>query len=165
MAHHSYAMYDRSVVYVLTGVVESINPDASHLQINFVLAKMKRGMRLFAMPRAPGLPGTWKWKVRLPVPAKVFPSAPSPAARYSVSASVPCVMVNLEVYVSAVFLNAPRAHPEAGKHCDSDTDSHTSAKHLYPKLRQPGHHEQHDAVDTYEQTTHHSGSAAMSNHP
>ena len=35
-AHHSFAMYDRNEVYVFTGVVDSINPDASHLQINFV---------------------------------------------------------------------------------------------------------------------------------
>ncbi len=35
-AHHSFSMYDRSIQYVFTGVVESINPDASHLQINFV---------------------------------------------------------------------------------------------------------------------------------
>jgi len=36
LAHHSFAMYDRSVKYVFTGVVEGLNPDASHLQINFV---------------------------------------------------------------------------------------------------------------------------------
>lgn len=35
-AHHSFAMYDNSVTFVFTGVVDSINPDASHLQINFV---------------------------------------------------------------------------------------------------------------------------------
>ena len=35
-AHHSFSMYDRSIQYVFTGVVDSINPDASHLQINFV---------------------------------------------------------------------------------------------------------------------------------
>ncbi|MGV3591063.1 MAG: DUF6152 family protein [Gammaproteobacteria bacterium] len=35
-AHHSFAMYDRSVTYVFTGVVVSINPDPSHLQIVFV---------------------------------------------------------------------------------------------------------------------------------
>jgi len=35
-AHHSFSMYDRSITYVFTGVVDSINPDASHLQINFV---------------------------------------------------------------------------------------------------------------------------------
>jgi uncharacterized protein DUF6152 len=35
-AHHSFAMYDRSINYVFTGVVVSINPDPSHLQIVFV---------------------------------------------------------------------------------------------------------------------------------
>lgn len=35
-AHHSFAMYDRSITYVLTGVVVNINPDPSHLQILFV---------------------------------------------------------------------------------------------------------------------------------
>ena len=35
-AHHSFAMYDRSITYVLTGVVMNINPDPSHLQILFV---------------------------------------------------------------------------------------------------------------------------------
>lgn len=35
-AHHSFAMYDRTITYTFTGVVENINPDASHLQINFV---------------------------------------------------------------------------------------------------------------------------------
>jgi hypothetical protein len=36
VAHHSFAMYDRSKVYVLTGVVANLNPDPSHLQIVFV---------------------------------------------------------------------------------------------------------------------------------
>lgn len=35
-AHHSFAMYDRNITYVLTGVVVSINPDPSHLQLLFV---------------------------------------------------------------------------------------------------------------------------------
>lgn len=35
-AHHSFAMYDQSITYVFTGVVERINPDGSHLQIVFV---------------------------------------------------------------------------------------------------------------------------------
>jgi hypothetical protein len=75
-------------------------------------------------------------------------------------------MVNLEVYVSAVFLNAPRVHPPRPANTVTVMqDSHTSAKYLYLKLRQPGHHEQHDEVDTYEEKTHHSGSAAMSNDP
>jgi len=36
LAHHSFAMYDRSTLYVLTGVVDNLNPDPSHLQIVFV---------------------------------------------------------------------------------------------------------------------------------
>lgn len=35
-AHHSFAMYDRSITRVFTGVVVSLNPDPSHLQIVFV---------------------------------------------------------------------------------------------------------------------------------
>jgi hypothetical protein len=35
-AHHSFAMYDRAITYVFTGVVVNINPDPSHLQILFV---------------------------------------------------------------------------------------------------------------------------------
>lgn len=36
LAHHSFAMYDRSINYVFTGVVVNLNPDPSHLQILFV---------------------------------------------------------------------------------------------------------------------------------
>jgi hypothetical protein len=32
--HHSFALYDRSKIYVLTGVVTSINPSANQLQIS-----------------------------------------------------------------------------------------------------------------------------------
>ena len=35
-AHHSFAMYDRSITYVFTGVVERIIPDGAHMQIVFV---------------------------------------------------------------------------------------------------------------------------------
>lgn len=35
-AHHSFAMYDQSITYVFTGVVERIVPDGSHMQIVFV---------------------------------------------------------------------------------------------------------------------------------
>lgn len=34
-AHHSFSMYDSGKTYVLTGVVTSVNPDPSHLQIFF----------------------------------------------------------------------------------------------------------------------------------
>jgi hypothetical protein len=35
-AHHSFAMYDRSITFVFTGVVERIIPDGAHMQIVFV---------------------------------------------------------------------------------------------------------------------------------
>jgi hypothetical protein len=35
-AHHSFAMYDRSITYVFTGVVERLIPDGAHMQIVFV---------------------------------------------------------------------------------------------------------------------------------
>ena len=55
-AHHSFAMYDQSIKYVFTGVVERINPDAAHLQIAFVPLNEKRD----ALVRdAEGKPATW----------------------------------------------------------------------------------------------------------
>jgi hypothetical protein len=55
-AHHSFAMYDQSIKYVFTGVVERVNPDAAHLQIAFVPLNEKRD----ALVRdAEGKPATW----------------------------------------------------------------------------------------------------------
>jgi hypothetical protein len=55
-AHHSFAMYDQSIKYVFTGVVERINPDAAHLQIAFVPLNEKRD----ALVRdSTGKPATW----------------------------------------------------------------------------------------------------------
>jgi hypothetical protein len=55
-AHHSFAMYDQSVTYVFTGVVERLNPDGAHMQIAFVPLNEKRD----ALVRdAEGKPATW----------------------------------------------------------------------------------------------------------
>ena len=55
-AHHSFAMYDKSITYVFTGVVERINPDGAHLQIVFVPLNDKRD----ALVRdAEGKPASW----------------------------------------------------------------------------------------------------------
>ena len=55
-AHHSFAMYDQSIKYVFTGVVERINPDAAHLQIAFVPLNEQRD----ALVRdGSGKPATW----------------------------------------------------------------------------------------------------------
>ena len=49
-------MYDQSIRYVFTGVVERINPDGSHLQIVFVPLNDKRDALL---RDAGGKPATW----------------------------------------------------------------------------------------------------------
>jgi hypothetical protein len=55
-AHHSFAMYDQSIKYVFTGVVERINPDGSHLQIVFVPLNEQRD----ALVRdTSGQPASW----------------------------------------------------------------------------------------------------------
>jgi len=55
-AHHSFAMYDQSMTYVFTGVVERLNPDGAHMQIAFVPLNEKRD----ALVRdAEGKPATW----------------------------------------------------------------------------------------------------------
>ena len=55
-AHHSFAMYNQSVTYVFTGVVERLNPDGAHMQIAFVPLNEKRD----ALVRdADGKPATW----------------------------------------------------------------------------------------------------------
>jgi hypothetical protein len=56
VAHHSFAMYDQSIKYVFTGVVERINPDGAHMQIVFVPLNDARN----ALVRdAAGKPATW----------------------------------------------------------------------------------------------------------
>src|SRR5262245_17244744 len=55
-AHHSFAMYDQSIKYVFTGVVERVNPDSSHLQIAFVPLNEKRDALL---RDASGKPANW----------------------------------------------------------------------------------------------------------
>ena len=55
-AHHSFAMYDQSIKYVFTGVVERLNPDGAHMQIAFVPLNEQRD----ALVRdTEGKPATW----------------------------------------------------------------------------------------------------------
>jgi hypothetical protein len=55
-AHHSFAMYDKSITYVFTGVVERLIPDGAHMQIVFVPLNEERN----ALVRdASGKTATW----------------------------------------------------------------------------------------------------------
>ena len=118
-AHHSFAMYDREVLYVFTGVVDSINPDPSHLQINFVPLNDERN----ALVRdAAGERATWSVEME----------SAAASAREGISVSsfprgtvfsvglVPLRNGNLGGARRETLYRCPEGSaPEAGKHCDS----------------------------------------------
>ena len=118
-AHHSFAMYNRSKTYVLTGVVANLNPDPSHLQIVFVplnsardaLVRDTEGERIF-------------WAVDM--------EGAGAAARQGISAgnfergTVFSVSLNPlrngepgGTRVGALFRCPEGSAPEPGAHCDS----------------------------------------------
>jgi hypothetical protein len=119
LAHHSFAMYDRSKVYVLTGVVDNLNPDPSHLQIRFVPLNDARD----ALVRdAAGERVTWA----------VDMAGAAASAREGISASnfprgtVFSVGLNPlrsgkpgGTRVGPIFRCPQGAAPAPGKHCDS----------------------------------------------
>jgi hypothetical protein len=119
LAHHSFAMYDRNKLYVLTGVVANLNPDPSHLQIVFVplneardaLVRDTDGERI-------------NWAVDM--------AGAAASAREGISASnftrgtVFSVGLNPlrngepgGTRIGALFRCPEGKAPEAGKHCDS----------------------------------------------
>ncbi|MES2603371.1 MAG: DUF6152 family protein [Pseudomonadota bacterium] len=123
LAHHSFSMYDRTVQYVFTGVVESINPDASHLTINFVPLNEARD----ALARdAKGERVTWTVEMesagasaREGISISTFPRG----TVFSVGLS-PLRNGKLGgVRIGAVFRCPDGKPPAAGKHCDSVTDA------------------------------------------
>ena len=119
MAHHSFAMYDRSIQYVFTGVVESINPDPGHLQINFVPLN---DMRTELMKDANGERVTWSVEMegagvsaQKGISVSTFPRG----SVFSVGL-IPLRSGKLGgSRVDALFKCPEGKAPEAGKHCDS----------------------------------------------
>jgi hypothetical protein len=119
LAHHSFAMYDRSIQYLFTGVVDSINPDASHLTINFVPLNEARD----ALVRdAKGERATWTVEMegagmsaREGISVSTFPRG----TVFSVGLS-PLRDGKLGgVRIGPVFRCPDGKAPAAGKHCDS----------------------------------------------
>jgi hypothetical protein len=119
LAHHSFAMYDRSIRYVFTGVVDNLNPDPSHLQILFVpLNEARDGL----VRDADGTRVTWSVEMesagasaREGVSASNFPRG----TVFSVGLTP---LRNGEpggARVGALFRCPAGAAPEPGKHCDS----------------------------------------------
>lgn len=119
LAHHSFAMYDRNVTYVLTGVVTSLNPDPSHLQILFVPLN---GERTALVRDANDERIVWNVEME----------GSAASAREGITASNfprgTVISVGLNPLrngepggsrVGALFKCPPNKPPAAGKHCDS----------------------------------------------
>ena len=120
-AHHSFALYDRTIQYVFTGVVDSLNPDPAHLQINFVLLDAERK----ALARdAKGDRITWTVEMesagvsaREGVSVGTYPRG----TVFSVGLSPLRSGVRGGVRVGALYRCPEGKAPAAGKHCDSVT--------------------------------------------
>jgi hypothetical protein len=118
-AHHSFAMYDQSIKYVFTGVVERINPDGSHLQIAFVPLNEQRD----ALVRdASGKPASWL--------VEMGGSAASARQGISVDGMPRGTVFSVGLVplrngqragarVEGLFTCPKGMPPAAGKHCDS----------------------------------------------
>lgn len=127
-------MYDQSIRYVFTGVVERINPDASHLQIAFVPLNDTRDALL---RDATGKPATWL--------VEMGGSAASAREGISVAGFPRGTVFSVGLVplrngqrggarVEGLFKCPAGKPPAAGQHCDSveGATSHGSGKLARP---------------------------------
>jgi len=118
-AHHSFAMYDKSITYVFTGVVERIIPDGAHMQIVFVPLNESRD----ALVRdASGMPANWLVEMggsaqgaREGITAESFPRG----TVFSVGLAPLRSGQRGGARMEGLFKCPPKKPPAAGKHCDS----------------------------------------------
>jgi hypothetical protein len=127
-AHHSFSMYDRSITYVFTGVVDSINPDASHLQINFVPLNEARD----ALIRdASGERVTWSVEMEGAAASAREGISISTFTRGTVFSVGLTPLRNGEpggARIGGIFRCPEGKAPDAGKHCDSVTGAFHSGE-------------------------------------
>jgi len=118
-AHHSFAMYDRSITYVFTGVVERIIPDGAHMQIVFVPLNEERK----ALVRdADGKTATWLVEMggsaqgaREGITTDSFPRG----TVFSVGLAPLRSGQRGGARIEGLFKCPAGTPPAAGKHCDS----------------------------------------------
>ncbi len=118
-AHHSFAMYDRSITYVFTGVVERIIPDGAHMQIVFVPLNEERK----ALVRdADGKTATWLVEMggsaqgaREGITTDSFPRG----TVFSVGLAPLRSGQRGGARIEGLFKCLAGKPPAAGKHCDS----------------------------------------------
>jgi hypothetical protein len=119
-AHHSFAMYDEKLTYVLTGVVTRVSPDPSHLSIFFSVLNEARDS---VIRDASGKPITWS--VELRSAAQVAQDG------VTVQSFPPGTIFSIGLHPlrnglpgggrgkSGLFKCPPRTPPAPGMHCDS----------------------------------------------
>lgn len=118
-AHHSFAMYDQSIRYVFTGVVERINPDGSHLQIVFVPLNDRRDALL---RDAGGKVATWLVEMAGSVPSAREGITVNSFPRGTVFSVGLVPLRNGDrggARVEGLFKCPTGKPPAAGMHCDS----------------------------------------------
>ena len=118
-AHHSFAMYNQSITYVFTGVVERLNPDGAHMQIAFVPLNETRD----ALVRdAEGKPATWLVEMGGSAAMAREGITVSSFARGTVFSVGLAPLRNGQrggARVDGLFQCPKGKPPAAGKHCDS----------------------------------------------
>ena len=133
-AHHSFAMYDLSKTYVMTGVVTRIDPNPNHLQIFF--APLNDG-RDQVLRDGKGAPIVWALEM----------AAASVVARDGVTVNAfprgTIISVGLHPLrngfpgggrgESGLFKCPSDTPPAPGKHCDSVKGSTSHGKGILPK--------------------------------
>jgi hypothetical protein len=118
-AHHSFAMYDRAIKYVFTGVVDSVNPDPAHLQIVFVPLNDARDA---LVRNAAGERVAWSVEMEGAAASAREGVSPSSFARGTVFSVGLTPLRNGTpggVRIEAIFKCPQGKPPAAGKHCDS----------------------------------------------
>jgi hypothetical protein len=133
-AHHSFAMYDLSKTYVMTGVVTRVDPNPNHLQIFFAPLNEARDQ---VLRDAKGEPVVWALEM----------AAASVVARDGITVNGfprgTIISVGLHPLRNGFpgggrgesgFFKCPRDTPPApGKHCDSVKGSTSHGKGVLPK--------------------------------
>jgi hypothetical protein len=120
VAHHSFAMYDQDEIYVLTGVVTRISPDANHLTIFFAPLNEERAAVVRDEQGEAVI-----WSVELRASGQVARDGVTPAS------FPPGTIFSIGLHPLrnglpgggrgdyGLFKCPPQTPPAAGKHCDT----------------------------------------------
>lgn len=133
-AHHSFAMYDTTKTYVITGVVTRVDPNPNHLQIFVAPLNETRDK---VLRDAQGEPIVWAVELQ----------AASVVAREGVSVNTFPRGTIMSVGVhplrngfpgggrgqSGLYKCPPETPPEPGKHCDSVPGATSHGKGVLPE--------------------------------